>query len=91
MTALFLAARRGLTENVKALLTADGIQVNEKDAGGLTALHLAARNGDTRIVKALLAADGIHINEKDADGWPALDLAIKYCRYECEELLLEKG
>jgi len=55
-TALILAAHRGHTEVVRALLDVPGIDVDYTDGHGATALHHACTQGELRCAEALLAA-----------------------------------
>lgn len=57
-TALFHAARHGLTDNLRFLLAA-GADVNKADTHGITPLYAAAWFGHTDCVKELLNAPGI--------------------------------
>ena len=57
--ALVLAADRGHTDVVEALLAVDGIDVNHATKVGGTALMLAAEAGHVDTLRVLLAKDGI--------------------------------
>lgn len=57
-TALFHAARHGLTNNLRFLLSA-GADVNKADNNGITPLYAAAWFGHTECVKELLNTPGI--------------------------------
>ena len=61
-TALTMAAFRGNTEIVQALLAVPGIDANLPMHHGGTALYLAAQEGHTAVVRALAAVDGIRPN-----------------------------
>jgi len=75
MTPLHLAAREGLSETVKLLLTVPNIQVNPVSNNGWTPLHIAARLGFSEIVDALLAMPNVNPNMVNSDGWSTLHWA----------------
>ena len=63
---LNFAAQEGHDEVVKALLKADGIEVNQTfKKNGAFPLLMAAQNGHDEVVKALLEAEGIKVNQTD--------------------------
>ena len=71
-TALTIAAMRGHTETVTALLTAPDLDANPANVNGLTALMLAVMGGHTETITTLLAAPGLVVNTAEGDGWTAL-------------------
>ena len=87
------AARGGDIEAVKEFLTA-GVDVNARDANGMTPLHGAAWIGQKEAIE-LLIAKGAGVNAKDKDGMTPLHSAIEGDEwqggYEIAELLIEKG
>ncbi|WP_161607145.1 ankyrin repeat domain-containing protein [Myxococcus xanthus] len=72
-TALFLAAWRGLSASVSALLER-GANPDLADEGGNTPLHTAARNGHGEVIELLLAA-GADARLRNAAGESAADRA----------------
>ena len=84
MTPLHIAAREGITSDVKDLLGA-GADVNKTNGRGQTALHLAAKNGRTEVVKLLLKADA-KVNLEDTDNLTPFQVAsnneIKYLLWQ---------
>ena len=72
-TVLLIAARKGYTEIVQALLDADA-NVAAANTFSLTALMLAAKNGHTDIVQALLNA-GADVNAVSRTGTTVLEFA----------------
>ena len=77
--ALLQVAASGHAEAMRALLSAEGvnIEVNAADSSGFTALMLAADGGWPPIVAALLAVEGIDVNLANAEGDTALLLAAQ--------------
>ena len=73
--ALLRAAREGNADTVKALLSAQGTDVNATDERGSTALIEAARYGHDDVVRALITA-GANVKARDGDGKTALMLAV---------------
>jgi Ankyrin repeats (3 copies) len=71
---LLEAARRGMEDQVKALL-AKGAALEAADKEGRTPLMLAAQYGRTRTVKLLLAK-GANSDARDSRGWNAFMLAL---------------
>ena len=91
ITALIIAAYNGYTENVSALLSCDGINVNAKISDGFTALMIAARNGHAKIVDELLAR-GAAVNAKTSDDVTALMIAAQNGHTEIvDKLLVQKA
>ena len=76
-TPLYIAARKGQTEVVAALLATPGIDVNKEDKDGRTPLFIAAQQGHTEVVAALLATPGIDVNKEDKDGRTPLYIAAQ--------------
>ena len=68
MSALHVAARRGLTENCQFLLehTSSGHYVNEIDVHGQTALHHAVSCDGVECVEYLLSS-GLPANQPDEE------------------------
>ena len=76
-TALILAAREGHIVVVKALLSAEGINVNAANQNnGFTALLWAAHNGHIEVVHALLCFLGIRF-----DSWDHTKVLLDVLRY----------
>ena len=75
MTPLHLAAREGLNETIKLLLTVPNIKVNSTSNNGWTPLHIAARLGHAEIVDAILAMPNVNPNMVNSDGWSTLHWA----------------
>lgn len=87
---LLIAAFKGRTETVKALL-AKGGYANAKDDGDMSALMGAARNGHHETVKVLIA-HGADVNATlPGMGDTALILAARHGHLEVVKLLLAHG
>ena len=82
-----IAAHKGHTEMVTALLAAPGLDVNAARGDGSTALMHAARGGYLETVTALLAAPGLDVNAATGDGTTALALAEGQGHVEIASLL----
>ena len=86
---LYYACEKGFLEVVKALVNANGIDVNKgyvNDSG--TPLYSACENGHVEVVKVLLNAKGIDMNKgKKNDGWSPLDIAKEKNHEEIVQLL----
>ena len=74
LTALMMAAGRGHTPTVEALVKAKNIDLNIQNDIGFTALMIAVRNRLTPVVEALIKA-GAKLDIKEDGGYTALDLA----------------
>ncbi|MBR2127063.1 MAG: ankyrin repeat domain-containing protein [Akkermansia sp.] len=85
---LSLAIIADNTEQLRELLTAPDINVNQADNGGETPLYWAACYGRTESVKQLLAAPGIDVNKAAKDGDTPLCKAVSCGHTECVRLLL---
>lgn len=88
-TPLYWAARYGLTECVRLLLAAPGIDVNKE--GGkydMTPLCAAAKNGHTECVRLLLTTPGIDVNKEGEFDKTPLCEAAEEGHTECLKLLL---
>jgi ankyrin repeat protein/transglutaminase-like putative cysteine protease len=88
-TSIHGAARLGALDKVKAFLE-KGVDVNAKDAEGMTPLHLAAYGGHREIVEFLLS-QGADVHAKDNDGRTPLDVALSKRRKDVLKLLAEAG
>jgi len=86
---MFEAAKKGLTEDVKILLT-KGASVEARDRIGNTALLLAALSGKHHTVMALLDA-GSDVHHQNLKGSTALYRAAKNGRKRSIRLLLKAG
>ncbi|KAH6908077.1 ankyrin repeat-containing domain protein [Coprinopsis sp. MPI-PUGE-AT-0042] len=75
-SALALAAWRGDTVMVEALLKLDGIDVNLQNRDGNTALMLAAGRGSADVVKALLLDPRIDTHKRNEKNETALHCAL---------------
>ena len=67
-TTLINAAASGRVNDVKKLLSAPGIDVNQAGEDGKTPLYKASSEGHSEVVKLLLAAPGIDVN-RVGDMW----------------------
>jgi len=88
--ALIRAARGGNADTVKALLSAQGTDVNATDESGNTAVIEAARNGHDDVVRALLAA-GANVKARNKEGKTALMLAVAGGHDEVVRALKQAG
>jgi ankyrin repeat protein len=88
--ALLRAAREGNADTVKALLSAQGTDVNATDERGSTALIEAARYGHDHVVRALLAA-GANTKARDREGKTALMLAVAGGHDDVVRMLKQAG
>ncbi|CAD7696862.1 unnamed protein product [Ostreobium quekettii] len=86
---LHAAAKAGDTEAVKKF-TAEGADVNKKDARGITPLGVAIGFNRTDVVKELLA-NGADVSLRDNHGNTVLHYAAGYGRVECADMLLKGG
>jgi len=82
-------ARLGALDNVKDFVE-NGIDVNEKDAYGMTPLHLVAQGGHREIVEFLLSKNA-DVNPKNNDGTTPLDVARSERHNDVVKLLVEAG
>lgn len=89
--ALFKAASSGSVSEVQSLLDG-GIDINAKDADGMTPLHFAAGNNQREIVK-LLVSRGAKLETKSNGGYTPLAWTVKWRKGGIEALqtLLELG
>lgn len=91
---LYMCAREGLLEPLKALLARRGTAANYLEqrggARGSTALHVAATYGEVDAVRLLLAA-GADPNERNSAGESGIQLAEHFGHCETVRLLLEAG
>jgi ankyrin repeat protein len=90
-TPLMTAVKQGDQNKITQLLNAK-VNVNAKNAQGLSALHIAIRNGDLKTVKLLLKA-GAQINTAETNGKtpPPLDSAVMGGHIEIAQLLIDSG
>lgn len=88
-TPLMVAAERGYTEVVKALIDS-GADVNAQRNNGWSALIHAARHGRTETVRVLMDA-GADVNAKSNDGETALMLALQYDHTGVVDILKQSG
>jgi hypothetical protein len=91
-TALMLAARRGYTSVVEALLARQDCAVNQRDDFGRTALIKAADSGHIETIQALLDYPATDINSQDYYGYTAFKLILQCCHDEAlVQRLLDAG
>ena len=82
ITPLNLACEKGHVDVVNALLSTDGIDINQSKSGGSTPLHIACLYGHLNVVNALLRIDGIDLNQSNVNRETPLYIA-------CEEGYLD--
>ncbi|MDO5471067.1 MAG: ankyrin repeat domain-containing protein [Akkermansia sp.] len=88
-TPLYWAVNYKMTECVKLLLAAPGINVNIPNGRPeSTALHVAADHGNAEYLKMLLAVPGIEVNKPDCVLQTPLHRAVQNNHIECVKLLL---
>ena len=87
-TALHIAARQGLVDNVKVLCAQERIDLDARMANGRTPLHEAAERGHTEVVEALLCA-GASVSAFDRKGRTTLELAPTGRHHWVAQLLQE--
>lgn len=88
-TPLYWAVNYKMTECVKLLLAAPGINVNIPNGRHeSTALHVAAKDGNAEYLKMLLAVPGIEVNKPDCVFLTPLHRAVRNNHIECVKLLL---
>lgn len=87
---LHFAALSGSEAAVRALLAADGVDVDAVDYRGSTALHGAAHAGASGVIRALLAA-GADASRTRSDKETALHVAASEGRADAVRALLEAG
>lgn len=88
--ALFVAARSGNADTVKALLASQKADVNATDDRGNTPLIEAARLGHDDVVTALLIAHA-DVNKKNEQGQTALTLAAQNNHDQTVKVLTTAG
>lgn len=89
MKLLIAAAAAGKRKDVEKLIKSN-VNVNGKDASGLTPLMAAAHQGKTDIVKVLIEA-GANLEDKDKDAYTALMFACNAGNTDCVKLLIKHG
>ena len=90
-TGLFLTAKRGECDVVRAALAADSALVHTVDPKfGLTLLHAAALGGWPEMIRLLLEA-GADFDRRDGDGQTPLDLAVELGYEEAATILMQAG
>ncbi len=77
------------TSIIKALLEAEGTNVNAVDGDGKTPLHEAAKSYDKEIVTVLLEAKGIYVTPLDNTSSTPLNLAFQQGRKHIVKILEE--
>ncbi len=88
-TSLHMAAKKGLTEEVKTLVL-QGIGVDERSNNQETALHCASFHGHADVARILLSA-GANVNAQEQGGLSSLHLAAYQGKTDVVEVLLENG
>lgn len=88
--ALFVAARAGNADTVKALLASQKADVNATDVHGNTPLIEAARLGHDDVVTALLLAHA-DVHAKNDTGQTALTLAVQNNHDQTVKVLTTAG
>ena len=73
---------------MNALLSRDGIDINQAKKNGVTPLYIACQNGHLDVVNALLSTDGIDINQAETQYGSPLIAACYFGRANIAELLL---
>lgn len=89
-TLLHMAAERGFTNVVQALMHFGATRINAKDNSGQTSLHLAAEKGHADIVHALVTRGADRYLE-DNDSHTPLYLAAKQGHREIVEQFISRG
>ncbi|KAI5461405.1 hypothetical protein BGZ63DRAFT_508560, partial [Mariannaea sp. PMI_226] len=87
---LHIAARRGLIEIVKLLLSSGRVDLNTADQCGRRALHHACEYGHDSVVELLLPVID-DLNAKDHDGTTPFQYATRGRHWGVIKLLFEKG
>ena len=86
---LIFELKHGIEVRVLRMLKQDEtLDLNARDADGMTALHHAFINEYTRVVDALLSFEDIDVNARDAKGLTALHHAVLLNATEIVEKLL---
>ena len=75
-TRLVEASGNGDAGEIRVLLRAPGIDVNQADEDGETPLMVASNQGKSEVVKLLLAAPGIRVLHRDKREKSATDVAV---------------
>jgi len=89
-TSIVEAAGQGLLDMVKSFVR-DGVDINTRDAEGMTALHRASLGGHGGLVRFLVGADHIALSAQDTSGDTAL-MGAAYTGHEAiVRLLIERG
>jgi ankyrin repeat protein len=90
MTGRTLLQQNGDVTELRRLV-ANGRNVNERDADGVTALHLAAVNGNVEVLRVLVVELGADKDAKDANGGTPLHLAAVGGHVEAIKALEQLG
>jgi ankyrin repeat protein len=77
MTVLSVAAKRGMTQMVRALLTRSDLDCTKTSLVGFNALHEAAFEGHSECVALLMNAPGIKVNARSEDHMTAFMMAAQ--------------
>ena len=89
LTALYVACEYGVDSNVKHLVKAAGIDINQtQGANGWTPLMVACDKGHLSCIERLLGAPGIDVNKARPDGGTALYVACRRKHLKTVHLLL---
>ena len=89
LTAMYVACEYGVDSNVKQLVKAAGIDVNQtQGANGWTPLMVACDKGHLSCIERLLGATGIDVNQARPDGGTALYVACRRKHLKTVHLLL---
>jgi ankyrin repeat protein len=83
------AARWGKADNVASAIEA-GVDVNAKDADGITAIRWAAVEGNATVVE-MLAEAGADVDAADAGGVTGLMMAARWAHMKTVQVLVEAG
>ena len=88
-TPLMLAARRGHTSSVEALINS-GVNLNVAKSDGYTAVHLASLNGQVDSLRVLLSAGADH-SAVEENNFAPLHVAVRNNQLEVVRTLLTAG
>jgi ankyrin repeat protein len=90
-TALHIAARKGHSNVVMAILNKSPKAINVENETGKTALHIAANEGHTAVVKEILGKFPEAFNVKNNIKQTALDIAVSDGNLDVVKVILEKS
>ena len=87
---LIWAIRNRDISRVRHLLETQPLNVDGRDAKGVTAMHEAAICGQCETIKLLLRYNA-EVDKRDNEGFTSLDYAVFGGHYDCAKYLIDSG